>query len=138
MMKTDLYCIQQIETIENTINCLPEIAKDTFPYLSREIFSVTKKQGLKVPTKLAYKSIMVHFGISIKQLDNDIDKWIKKYEDFLFDVPSAWESIVHIKMEPYTGNYPMNRLNYYWYKQFKPKSTDLFWSFEGDPTTWKE
>lgn len=117
---------------------LTKLKEDKFPFLPREIFGVSKLYNGENNVPIAYGAIMIHFGISMKLLDEEIGVWINKYEQFLKRIPNAWESIVNIEMVPYTANYQMNHLRYHWFKEIKPKSEESFWRFEGDPTKWEE
>ena len=129
---------EKISEIENCLETLPKLREDNFPFLPREIFGISKLNKGENNVPIAYRSIMIHFGISMKQLDEEIEVWINKYEQFLKRIPNAWESIVNIEIIPFTANYPMNHLRYHWFKEFKPKSEESYWRFEGDPTNWEE
>lgn len=129
---------EQVKEVTKSLESLPNLKDDKFPFLPREIFGISRLSAGENNVSIAYRSIMVHFGLSMKQLDEDIGIWINKYEDFLKSIPNAWESIVNIQMTPLTGNYQMNHLRYHWLKKTKPKSEDYYWLFEGDPKTWGE
>lgn len=129
---------EMIQNIERSISALPRLQDDQFPYLPREVFAISKLANGENLVPIAYRSIMVHFGISMKQLDEAIRVWIDKFERFLLNMPGAWEAIVQIEMAPYTANYKMRRLSYHWFKEFKPKTYESFWRFEGDARNWEE
>ena len=129
---------EDIQAIESCIESLPTLKDDKFPFLPREIFGISKPIIGENNGAIAYRSVIVHFGMSLKQLDDEIGDWINKYEQFLKGIPGAWESIVNIMMVPYTANYQMSHLRYHWFKEYESKSNESFWRFEGDPKEWSE
>ena len=129
---------EQIIEAEKSLEFLPFLKDDEFPFLPREIFSISQLGEGENSVPIAYRSLVIHFGISMKRLDEDVGVWIDKYEQFMKKIPNAWESIVNIQMTPLTENYQMNHLRYHRFKKTKPKSNESFWQFEGDAKTWDE
>lgn len=121
-----------INQIESYIQLLPELKNDDWPFLPREIFAISypKNNTNKVP--ITYRSVIIHFGMSIKELDDKLQDWLIKYEKFLKNFPGANESIVNIQLIPYTSDFKHNHLSFWWHKEYVNKSNEKKWEFNGD------
>lgn len=127
--------------MDETLTCiqsLPFLSEDYYPFLCREMFSVTQVGKNQNPVPLAYRSIIVHFGQSIKEQDDQLGNWLHKYEDFMKGVPCAWESLVYISLIPYSQSFPRKHLSYHWYRETLTQGDEAVWQFEGDPANWKD
>ncbi|MEM9930888.1 MAG: hypothetical protein AAF840_13790 [Bacteroidota bacterium] len=125
-----------IKKIETVIHQLPTLEEDTWPFLPRDIFALTKPISATAnPVRLSYRSAMIHFAMSVKQIEDGLPAWLAKFEAFFKQVPGAYEANVVVSLEPYTGGYYRNgNLNYFW-KASTDKEGVVTWTFSGDPTT---
>ena len=127
-----------LNAISKNIDELPRLSDDHWPFLPREIFniSVTPLGSNAVP--ITYRSIIIHFGMSVIQLEHELGDWLNKYETFMKSIPGVWESLVNIQMEPYTAGFDHGHLTYWWCKEFLPKSDETTWRYKGGPRNWEE
>jgi len=130
---------EQIARLKSEIIKLPKLEDDTWPFLPRDIFHISTPVSADFyPVKISYRSIMITFAMSVKQVEDELAEWIEKFEGFLKAIPKAYEAKVIVKLEPYTSLEINNGyLNYFWEKQ-----TDMTgnrqWSFKGEPTNPEE
>lgn len=129
---------QLLNAVQKHIDGLPILKDDKWPFLPKEIFSISIPAEDINPVPITYRSVIIHFGMSVKELESELEEWLTKFEIFLKAMPGVWESLVNIKLIPYTGQYKNNHLSYRWYKEYYPKSQDTYWIYEGDQRTWNE
>ena len=125
---------EAIKTIQKQIETLPNLENDEFPFLPKDIFNISKpinKEANRV--QISYRSTMIHFAMSVKQLENDLEIWLKKFESFFKEIPGAYEANVDVSLSPYTGGYRNDNLNFNWKKVEITKSSQR-WIFKGDPS----
>jgi len=84
---------------EETISSLP--TSDSWPPLSKEMFSITKNdKGIEGPN-LEYWGRMIHFAACLKSVEDEWSEWKIKFENLLQQL--YWtQAHVHFKTE-YTG-----------------------------------
>ena len=129
---------EAISQIESVIDSLPNLEDDEWPFLPKDIFSISKPISKEAnPVQISYSSAMIHFSMSVKQMEDDVQEWIEKFENFFKRIPEVYEANVDIALAPYTGNYKNGNLNYHW-KKNRDEDSNLTWKFKGDPTTLKE
>ena len=127
-----------INQIESVINSLPNIENDEKPFLPKDIFSLTKpikKESNPVP--ISYRSAMIHFSMSVKQIEDYLKEWLDKFENFFKRIPDVYEANVDIQLSPYTANFKNQNLNYHW-KANRDKNGIVTWEYKGDPTRLEE
>ncbi len=84
---------------EHVINNLP--TSDSWPPLSKEMFSITKNDKLTEGPNLEYWGRTIHFAASLKSVEHEWTEWKAKFENLLQNL--CWtEAHVHFKTE-YTG-----------------------------------
>ena len=129
---------ESIKEIESVINTLPNLEDDKWPILPKDIFSLSKpiSQGSN-PVPISYRSAMIHFSMSVKQIEDYIQEWLDKFEVFFKRIPDAYEANVDIHLSPYTANYKNQNLNYHW-KANRDKNGIITWKYKGDPTKLEE
>lgn len=76
--------------IESALDSLPET--DEWPFLVRGMFSQTASRGL------TYEFRIVHFGASLKEIENDWSVWVEKFE-FLLSQLHGVSAVVHLESE---------------------------------------
>lgn len=124
-----------INQIESIINTLPNLENDKWPFLPKDIFAVSKPISKDAnPVQISYRSAMIHFSMSVKQIEDDLQEWINKFESFFKQIPGVYEVNVDIHLSPYTGKYKNENLNYNW-KAKRDKDGIVSWRYKGDPTT---
>ena len=129
---------ESIKQIESVINTLPNLENDKWPILPKDIFSLSKpiSQGSN-PVPISYRSAMIHFSMSVKQIEDYIQEWLDKFEVFFKRVPDAYEANVDIHLFPYTANYRNQNLHYHW-KANRDQLGIITWKYKGDPTKIEE
>ncbi|MEL7120327.1 MAG: hypothetical protein AAFO07_12825, partial [Bacteroidota bacterium] len=111
---------------------------DKWPILPRDIFSINIPTTEEANTvTIAYRSIIVSFGMSVKQLEDDLSDWLEKMENFIKEMPNSYEAKVNVELIPYTANYRNGQLTYFWEKRSLGIDSEL-WTFNGDPTNLDE
>lgn len=84
---------------ERIINSLSLL--DSWPPLSREMFSITKNHPSEQGPNLEYCGRMIHFGACLKSVEYDWPEWKQKFESLLKQLQWS-QAYVHFKTE-YTG-----------------------------------
>lgn len=106
--------------------CLMALAalppEDEYPPLTRNMFSLTSPD---YRTPGTYKYVVVHFGLAIKDIREDWDTWLDKFECFLELLEWDWARL-HLDLER------EGRYEYQWRTGSSPAARDT-WSFEGGP-----
>jgi len=107
-MRTTLYgCIEEMDFWQNpisnqvqmhnehVINSMP--INDKWPPICREMFSLSKNQGLEGPN-LEYSGRIIHFGANLKSVEYDRLELKSKFEALLKNLywTNAW---LHLKTE---------------------------------------
>lgn len=82
--------------------------------------------------RISYRSAMIHFSMSVKQIEDALEEWLKKFEDFFKRIPGVYEVNVDIHCL-YSDNYRNGCLNYYWKKNTDRDGIST-WKYKGDPT----
>jgi len=123
--------------IESVINTLPNLENDKWPFLPRDIFTLSKPISKEAnPIQISYRSAMVHFSMSVKQIEDNLEEWLKKFEIFFKQIPDVYEANVDLHCL-YSTNYRNNNLNYHW-KATTDKNGVKNWNYKGDPITKEE
>ena len=123
-----------IKEIESVIETLPKLENDKWPFLPRDIFALSKPISEKANSvQISYSSAMIHFSMSVKQMDEDLHEWINKFEQFFKRIPDVFEANVDVFLPPYTGCYKNEHLNYHW-KAIRDEAGLINWEYKGDPT----
>lgn len=77
---------------QSVLSHLP--ALDDWPFLTREMFSITRQQS----TVQMASMNLIHFGCSYTGIEYEWNVWMKKFEDLLKKM--AWQSaVVHLDTE---------------------------------------
>ena len=127
-----------IEEIQSVIDSLPNLENDKWPFLPKDIFALSKTISREAnPVQISYRSAMIHFSMSVKQIEDDLEEWLKKFEVFFKQIPEVYEANVDIHLSPYTANYKNENLNYHW-KANRYKKGSVIWKYKGDPTKLEE
>lgn len=124
---------ESIDEIQSVIDALPNLENDKWPFLPKDIFALSKpitKDGN--PFQIAYRSAMIHFSMSVKQIEDELEEWLNKFENFFKRIPDVYEANVDIHCL-YSGNYKNGSLNYNW-KANRDKNGLVTWKYKGDPT----
>ena len=125
---------ESIRQIESVINSLPNLENDSWPFLPKDIFMLSKPLSKEAnPVQISYRSAMIHFSMSVKQSEDDLKVWIEKFENFFKKIPDVYEANVDIQSH-YSANYKNGNLNYHW-KANRNKDGKVTWKYKGDPTT---
>lgn len=74
------------------IDGLPD--DDSWPFIVRSMFAHTHDDSVNV----SYACSVIHFGASYKELDEDWNRWVAKFEAILFRM-QAVGAVVHIESE---------------------------------------
>jgi hypothetical protein len=127
-----------LDAVRKRINELPKLCEDKSPFLPREIFDISITDSGTNPIPITYRSIIIHFGMSVKQLESELEEWLNKYETFMKSIPGVWESLVNVRLEPYTEAFDYEHMTYWWCKEFLPKSSETIWKYKGGPRNWDE
>lgn len=129
---------ESIDEIQSVIDTLPNLENDNWPFLPKDIFTLSKPISKEAnPAQISYRSAMIHFSMSVKQIEDDLEKWLAKFEDFFKRIPNVYEANVDIHLSPYTGNYKNENLNYHW-KASRDRAGVVTWKYKGDPTKLEE
>lgn len=104
-----------------TISLLPE--EDEWLFLSRGLFSFVRHEA-----QGNYKHQMIHFGGSFKQLDEEWEQWLAKFEALLQRM--YWHQVhLHLRSERYGAH------DYHWISQrgWHSPSSGEDWTRLGGP-----
>jgi len=124
---------ESTNAIESVINSLPNLEDDKWPFLPRDIFNLSKPLSIEAnPVQISYRSAMVHFSMSVKEIEDSIQAWLEKFENFFKQIPGVYEANVDIHCL-YSGKYKNGNLNYHW-KANTDRDGKVSWNFKGDPT----
>ena len=125
--------LSSVEEIQAVIDSLPNLENDRWPFLPKDIFSITKPITKEAnPVQISYRSTMIHFSMSVKQIEDDIEEWLTKFEKFFKLIPSVYEANVNIECL-LSAKYKNGCLNYNW-KAKRDKEGLITWKYKGDPT----
>ena len=125
-MHSDIHRLHRLN--REIIAALPE--KDTFPHLTRGMFSFC--EGAGDPTTGTGQ--IIHFGASIYEIEIEWRKWLEKFEGLLRKL--FWfNAIVHLRSEPqgdhlYEWTVDANQIVHFFADPPKPASK---WFFDGGP-----
>lgn len=128
---------ESILEIESIIDKLPNLENDTWPFLPKDIFTLSKPISPEAnPVQISYRSAMIHFSMSVKQIEDELEEWLEKFEKFFKQIPEVYEVNVDVNCV-YSGNYKNGNLNYNW-RAKRDKDGAVNWEFKGDPTKLEE
>jgi hypothetical protein len=85
-----------VKHLQSVIDSLPEI--DTFPYLSREMFSITTEHNI-------YRDGVIHFATSMKDVVSFWNEWEEKFEWFLSRLGTSWYEAKVFVWDEYMGDF---------------------------------
>lgn len=123
---------KSIQEIQSVIDTLPKLENDKWPFLPKDIFKLSKPISQEAnPVQISYRSSMIHFSMSVKQIEDELEEWLKKFESFFKRIPEAYEANVDVQCL-YSGNYKNGALNYNWKSKRNVDGTKS-WKFKGDP-----
>jgi hypothetical protein len=103
---------------------------DEYPPLTRNLFSLTAS---RYPIPGLYKEVVIHFGLTLKDVADDWDVWLDKFESFL-EVFSWREARVHLELSrPVVGE--VSAFSYRWAMLLSEPlaGNRIRWRFEGGP-----
>lgn len=80
---------------------------------------------------------MIHFSMSVKQIEDELGEWLTKFESFFKQIPGVYEANVDVHLSPFTFVYKNGNLNYHWKVDIN-QSGSKEWKFKGDPTELEE
>lgn len=110
------------------IAALPE--KDRFPYLTRAMFAIPGDE----PEQGTYRSQIIHFAASMKEVEREWKKWLEKFEALLRKL--YWfNAKVHLRAEvigdfEYEWTVDANQIVHFLQDAPKPPTN---WFFDGGP-----
>ena len=115
-----------------TLSALPE--EDTWPFLSRSMFSSSTNS-----IQTTYRSQIIHFGASFKQIEGSWEAWLTKFEALLRNM--YWYEVhLHLSSEAWNAS----SFHYVWKdedeeKAIYPNRADpvVRWTFSGGPRTFR-
>ena len=113
----------------NTIETLP--ADDDWPRLTRNMFSITSTDYDRPGF---YKIQMIHFGASIKYLDEDWHEWLEKFESLLERL--SWSEVfMLLTMDWPSDGFKEKRYEYKWEHKWENSGSSKIrnWNFDGGP-----
>jgi len=126
-----------IQEIQSVIDNLPNLENDKWPFLPKDIFKLSRPISMDAnPVLISYRSAMIHFSMSVKEIENDLEEWLTKFESFFKKIPRVYEANVDVQ-GLYSGNYKNGSLNYNW-KTNRNKNGVVSWIYKGDPTKLEE
>jgi hypothetical protein len=100
---------------------------DNWPKLTKNMFSISSTD---YDTPGFYKVQMIHFGASIKYLDENWAEWLEKFESLLEGL--SWRRAYAILTLEWPANgYDSRQYNYQW--RYINSSIPRNWEFEGGP-----
>lgn len=129
-MSSDLHKLHRMN--RQIIGALPE--NDAFPYLTRAMFSIPGDE----PPQGTYRSQIIHFAASMKEVELEWKKWLEKFEAMLRKL--YWFSaMVHLRAEvlgdyDYEWTVDANQIVNYLKDDPKPPTN---WFFDGGPRTFE-
>lgn len=125
-MSSDLRKLHRLN--RDIIQALPE--DDTYPYLTRGMFAVPGAE----PQQGTFRSQVIHFAASLKEVESDWRKWLEKFEGLLRKL--YWFSaMVHLRGEvvgdhDYEWTVDANQIVHFLKDSPKPPTK---WYFDGGP-----
>ncbi|HSU67136.1 MAG TPA: hypothetical protein VLJ39_09705, partial [Tepidisphaeraceae bacterium] len=125
-MSSDLRKLHRLN--RDIIGALPDA--DSFPYLTRSMFAIP---GEEAPQG-TYRSQIIHFAASMKEVEGDWKKWLEKFEGLLHKL--YWfNAVVHLRAEvmgdhDYEWTIDANQIVNYLKDAPKPPTK---WFFDGGP-----
>jgi hypothetical protein len=115
-------------TNRQIIAALPEC--DSFPHLTRSMFAIPGDE----PQQGTYRSQVIHFGASMKEVERDWRKWLEKFESLLKKL--YWfNAMVHLRAEfigdlDYEWTVDANQIVHFFKDPPQPATK---WFFDGGP-----
>lgn len=128
-MERDRKLLEKVHQNLQAISALPE--EDTWPFLSRSMFSSSRNS-----IQTTYKSQIIHFGASFKEIEWAWEEWLMKFEALLRKM--YWDEVhLHLISEAWNAS----SFHYIWKdddeKAIYPDHADPVdrWTFSGGPRT---
>lgn len=129
---------ESVKQIEEQIRKLPNLENDEWPFLPKDIFSISKPISVIAnPVQISYRSTMIHFSMSVKQIEGELKEWLTKFESFFKQIPGVYEANIDVFLSPFTDVYKNGNLNYHWKANINQNGSKD-WKFRGDPTELEE
>lgn len=130
-MEIDQKLREKVRFNLHAISTLPE--DDAWPFLSRAMFSSSTHS-----IQTTYKSQIIHFGASFKQIEWDWEEWLTKFEALLRKM--YWDEI-HLHLLAEWLNF--SPIHYIWKDEGQATSPDhphpvARWTFLGGPRSFHE
>ena len=125
-MHADLHRLHRLN--RQVIAALPE--NDTFPYLTRAMFAIPGEE----PHQGTYRSQIIHFAASMKEVEQHWKEWLEKFEGLLRKL--YWfNAVVQLRAEvlgdvDYEWTVDANQIVHYLNDNPKPPTQ---WFFDGGP-----
>jgi hypothetical protein len=129
-MSSDLRKLHRLN--RDVINSLPE--NDEFPYLTRAMFCIPGDE----PKQGTYRSQIIHFAASMKEVELEWKKWLEKFEALLRKL--YWfDAVVHLRAEvlgdhDYEWTVEANEIVHFLKDDPKPPTK---WYFDGGPRSFE-
>lgn len=126
-MEIDRKLTEKVHHNFHAIASLPE-EDDSWPFLSCSMFSSSTNS-----IQTTYKSQIIHFGASFKNIEWEWEDWLTKFEALLRNM--YWDEVrLHLISEMYTGT----TFDYVWKCEDESLHPDhphpvAHWSFSGEP-----
>lgn len=104
--------------------------EDDYPALTRNMFSLTAS---RYPIPGLYKELVIHFGLTVKDIKEQWDVWLDKFESVLEII--EWRAArAHLEFEYTPDGLAEHRFDYRWAFPHGAGRTDrASWEFEGGP-----
>ena len=125
-MSSDIHRLHRLN--RDAIAALPE--SDGFPHLSRGMFAIPPE----APQQGTYRSQIIHFGASIKEVERDWRRWLEKFESLLRRL--YWfNAMVYLRTEvlgdfDYEWTVDANQIVHFFQDHPQPPTK---WLFDGGP-----
>lgn len=132
-MEIDRKLTEKVRHNLQALSALPE-EDDMWPFLSRSMFSSSTNS-----IQTTYKSQIIHFGASFKQIEGAWEEWLTKFEALLRHM--YWDE-VHLHLVAEGLNF--SSIHYIWkVEEEKAISPDhphpvARWTFSGGPRTFRQ
>lgn len=104
--------------------------EDRYPPLTRNMFSLA---AARYDTPGLYKELAIHFGLTLKDVEDVWDVWLDKFESVLEVV--AWsEARAHLELQSPPEGFDVSSFAYRWTLPHGAERSDrTSWKFEGGP-----
>jgi hypothetical protein len=104
--------------------------QDCYPPLTRNMFSLTSSR-YRIPG--LYKELVIHFGLTVKNIEEQWDVWLGKFESVL-EILNWEHARTHLEFESAPDGFQEECFDYRWTFPDGAEKTDRrSWKFEGGP-----